>query len=101
MGSFPIARRTEDSAVPHLDGVFRRPRVTDAVSGGVPFHRWKLGFKQCSLHHIARVSRYEDLSVFGTPTASTACECPLWLSPPGKPLTQECSSGLLLSTRGI
>ena len=30
----------------------------------VNFHRWRLGFKQCSFRHIARALQDETLSVF-------------------------------------
>src|SRR5574341_2670785 len=67
----------------------------------MPFYRWELGFKQSSFHHVVRVLRIEALNAFGSPSASTTCDCPLWLSPPGKPLTQEFPSELLLSKKGI
>ena len=53
-------------------------------------HRWRLRFEQCGPHPIARVLRDDTLNPkrLPMPPALAACYSPVWLSPPGKPLTQ-------------
>jgi hypothetical protein len=46
-------------------GSFSVARPKDAVAVSVRFHRWGLGCKQFSFHHIARASRDGTVSVFG------------------------------------
>lgn len=58
--------------------------VTGAVRTGAHSHHWRLGFKQSSLGHIARVSRHPAPGHLRTATTSLTCSCPLALSRPGK-----------------
>ena len=66
------------------------------------FAAGNIGFKQSSLHHVARVLQDEALNVFGSSPASTACYCPLQVSPPGEPLhSRVIFLQPLLSRKGI
>jgi hypothetical protein len=53
------------------------------VDGGL--HRWRLGFRQFSFHHIPRVPQHLTPVRLGTTAAFLACSGPLHLSDPGKP----------------
>ena len=53
------------------------------VDGGL--HRWKLGFRQFSFHHIPRVPQHLTPVRLRATTAFLACSGPLHLSDPGKP----------------
>src|SRR3954466_7806830 len=65
-----------NGVIPHRPprGRFRRRRLcrpiavaptSDAVSGDVRLHPWRLGFEQCGPHLIARALRNPAVSVFG------------------------------------
>ena len=65
-----------NGVIPHRPprGRFRRRRLcrpiavaptSDAVSGDVRLHPWRLGFEQCGPHLIARALRDPAVSVFG------------------------------------
>src|SRR6266567_2316708 len=102
MGSFPIAHRAESYGGNFHTAASRWPRVLGVVIGGRGLASLGTGFKQSSLHHIARVLRIGALNTFGAPPALSACDCPLWLSPLGKPLTQGSHfSEPLLSLKGV
>ena len=67
---------------PYLDH-----RAFEALSSrGVGFHRRVLRFKLPSLRHSAQMLRSEALNAFGSSSALPACDCPVGLSPSGKPL---------------
>jgi hypothetical protein len=68
---------------------------------GPAFPDWTFGFKQSSFALIARVLRYLTLQHFQVTIAFTAGCCPLGLSAPGQPVTQEHSSKFLLVAPGI
>jgi hypothetical protein len=60
-----------------------------AVARDVSFHRWRLGFKQFILNHIARVLRGDGSGMFARTSALPSCSCPLRLSPLGKTVDPE------------
>ena len=72
-----------------------------STDGGPAFPNWTFGFKQSSFTPIARVLRHLTLQHFQVTIAFTAGCCPLGLSAPGQPVTQEHSSKFLLVAPGI
>jgi len=81
-----------------------RPRwrcVVDAVAAGVRFHRWGLGFRQCSFHPITRVLRDGIFSVFQWLPLFQHALFPSGFRLQVNRMTQEHSSGLLLTVSGI
>jgi len=76
--------------------------ATDAVAGDVALHHWRLSFRQCGLHHIARVLRDAGISVFCLLPLSQHAPFPLGFRRRVGWVTQKPSSSeLLLSLRGI
>ena len=61
----------------------------------------RLGFRQSSFHHTMRVLQGVAFCIFSATPALQACCCPLWVSPPGKPLTLEPSSKFYPFETGI
>jgi hypothetical protein len=62
------APRTTKVARPHrFTSGHDSASVTSVVPTGAHFHRWRLGFKQSSLGHIARVSRHPALDASRRP----------------------------------
>ena len=77
--------RVTEVARPHrFNARHEAASVTGVVPTGEHSHHWRLGFKQSSLGHIARVSRHPAPRHLRTATTSLTCSCPLALSRPGK-----------------
>ncbi len=71
-------------------GRFGRPDISrpiavasplDAVARDECLHHWRLRFKQCGLHHIARVSRGVPVSAFRAPALRRHAAVPLDFRP--------------------
>jgi hypothetical protein len=75
--------------------------VSNALPMGAAFPDWTFSFRQSSFTHIARVLRHLILQHFRMTIAFMAGCCPLDLSVPGKPVTQEHSSKFFLAEPGI
>ena len=69
-----------------MGGLSRARYVSGVIPMGAHFHRWRLGIRQFSFGHIARVLRRAGLDASGRPSAFPACSCPLELSRLGKPV---------------
>jgi hypothetical protein len=65
MGSFPITHQAESSDDWTRTAVSWWPRAIGVVIERCIIHRWKLGFRQFSFHHIARVLQGYVLNAFG------------------------------------
>ena len=73
----------------------------DAVARSVRFHRWGLGFRQCSFRPIARALRGGAVGVFGRPPLLGHAVVPSGFRPQVNPTAQEHPSGFLLAAPGI
>ncbi len=60
----------------------------DVVAEDGCLHPWRLDFVQCRSHPIARVLQGRGHTRLLSSPAFTACSGPVWLSPPGQPMTQ-------------
>jgi len=92
------------------DGDFGRQKLNrpipaaplrDVVSEDVTLHPWELGCQAIRLSPYHAGLAGPCPTRLRAPPAFTACCCPLWLSPPGKPVTQRHFPEPLLSVKGI
>ena len=66
----------------NYERIHRCHRFRYAAMGDV-FHRWKLRFNQCRLHHAHRTCGTSH-SIPSCLAAFPTCYFPLWVSPPGR-----------------
>src|SRR4051812_1738519 len=101
MGSLPIALPVGGGS-PQKRTVCPRGRcVRDAVAASVRFHRWGLGFRQCSFRLITRALRDGTFSIFQWLPLFWHAVFPSGFRPLVNQMAQEHSSEFLLTASGI
>ena len=75
--------------------------VVDAVAASVRFHRWGLGFRQCSFRPITRALRDDTFSIFQWLPLFWHAVFPSGFRPQVNQMAQEHSSEFLLTESGI
>src|SRR5437899_2166623 len=75
--------------------------LVDAVAASVRFHRWRLGFRQCSFRLITRVLQDGTLSAFWWLPLFGHALFPSSFRLQVNPMTQKHSSEFLLTVSGI
>src|SRR3954453_1429453 len=102
MGSLPIAPPVGGGSPQKRERSAPGGRcVQDAVAASVNFHRWGLGFRQCSFRPITRGLRDGTFSAFQWLPLFWHALVPSGFRLQVNPMTQEHSSGFLLTVSGI